>query len=97
MEQLSIQVHRKNLLKKCIKWWHKQKIEIELIQLEKEQKALNFSKRFTKKHYFNRWKMFIYQIHEERNKEEIGKELREKIQNWLQEFREKQNFKFEFK
>jgi len=62
--------------------------EIRLLkELEREQIASQFGRRFNLRFYLIRWKQYVAQLKVEQEMKMIGNELKSKVNTWLNEFR----------
>ncbi len=87
----SVQYHNQVIVKRQFLNWkricrHEREMK-ELQEIEQERKARAFSIRFSKRFYLSRWKQIIEEAHATKEKEQIGNILREKVKQWLQEYR----------
>lgn len=90
-EVKAIQHFAKKMSTKALLAWKRftkrSKHDKELQEWEKEQVADQHAIQFTMRLYYARWRNFIEQVRATREKEQIGKELRNKIATWLEQFR----------
>lgn len=69
--------------------------ELRLLKvLEREQIASKLGRQFNLRFYLTRWKQYVTQLKVEQEMTIIGKELKSKVNNWLNEFRSEKDIEW---